>query len=44
MTRGDLEIMQKVHNKWMDGEMKVTQKINLVEAHFSIGKATSFFA
>ena len=44
LTRGNLEIMLKFHNKRMDGEAKTTQKVNLVEAHFSMGKATSFFA
>ena len=44
LTRGDLEIMKKLHNERMDGKAKVTQEISFVEAHFSMGKATSFFA
>ena len=35
--------MQKLHDEWVDGETKAIQKVSLIKAHLSVGKATSFF-
>ena len=43
LTRGNLEIMKKLHNEWVDGKAQTTQEIRFINAHFPMGKAKSLF-
>ena len=42
MNGGDLKFVQKLHDEWMNEEMKPTQKVNLVKTHLFVSKVTSF--
>ena len=43
LARGNLEVRKKLHNEWMDGEMKAAQKGSFIEAYFFVGEITSLF-
>ena len=42
LNGSDLKFVQKLHDEWMDGEMKATQKVSLTKTHLSMSKVTSF--
>ena len=42
LTKGNLKLIQQLHNKWMDGKMKATQQVSLVKAYLPVGKIASF--
>jgi len=42
LTRGDLKFTHKLHDEWMDGKTKATQKVSLVKTHLFVSKVTSF--
>ena len=42
LPRGNFEVGEEFHYKWMNEEMKITQEGSFVDAHFTVGKRTIF--
>ena len=41
---GDVQVIKKFHNEWMDGKSEATQERNLIKANLTMGKGTSLLA
>ena len=38
---GDIQVINELHNEWMDGQSETTQECRFIKADFTMGKGTS---